>query len=131
MTDGSQMTQHSDSAPALAALRELVRLNDQWTAPLTPEFTLMDWVALSDQLDAAWSAARAALSAPEQDSRDAMRLDWLDEHCDGATHSGYGADDMWWKLIYNDGAQADGGTIRDAIDAALASQPVEPTPSET
>lgn len=58
---------------------------------------------------------------------DTEMLDWLDKHCDGADHSGYGSDDMWWRLIYNDGNRAEGATIREAINAVQ----LVPLPSMT
>lgn len=50
--------------------------------------------------------------------KDKARLDWMEEHLDSADKSGYGADDYWWKLLYNDGNRLEGATLREAIDRA-------------
>jgi hypothetical protein len=50
---------------------------------------------------------------------DGARLDWLEAHGNALDSSGYGADDMWWTLLYNDGNKQEGGSPRAAIDAAM------------
>ena len=92
----------------------------QYPSTMTLEIkTFIHEIEEAMKLDAA-----ALTTAPQQTSElliDRDSLDWLDKHCDGADHSGYGADDMWWKLTYNDGNLSEGATIREAVAAAMKS----------
>jgi hypothetical protein len=54
--------------------------------------------------------------------RDTERMDWFDKHADGVSVSGCGADDRWTELIHHDGNRSEGATLRDAIDAAMATR---------
>jgi hypothetical protein len=64
--------------------------------------------------------ARAEKAEAERDAlrADAELLDWFVRHADAVNMTGYGADDRWVTLIYNDGNLAEGETLRAAIDSA-------------
>lgn len=66
----------------------------------------------------------ALRAAAEGMARDAARIDFIEKHSDGVVVGGSGAaDDKWFEVIYNDGNRADGGTFRQAIDAARKATP--------
>jgi hypothetical protein len=51
---------------------------------------------------------------------DKARLDFLEKHADAARNWGSGAaDDKWWEVLYQDGNETEGGSLREAIDKAI------------
>ena len=54
---------------------------------------------------------------------DKARLDYLEEHLNSLSTSGYGADDRWFEMLYCDGNKVEGATVRTCIDDARKGAP--------
>lgn len=78
----------------------------------------------SARLESGWALAGGECddlkSKLKQARADAELFDWAEKNLDSADKSGYGADDYWWKVLYNDGNQAEGSDLRKILHELAA-----------